>query len=124
MTIVEIGKEPWWKYVLAWPSALLGGFCLLGIPMFMFESWVVSAGYLYLAIFLGLPGAWWLWCNWQDKKAWAEYAKAAQEHLEYSGGKPASFAPPERKPRHWWIVALIVVLAAVAFANFSDMAGM
>lgn len=106
---MKIGREPWWKHTLAWISAVAGGFWLLVAPILLFDSFYDFLASIYLGLWLGLPGMWWLHCHRKDKQVWKEYREQAQY---------GSVATPERTPRRWKLVAFIRFIALIVFDQF------
>ena len=114
--------------MLSWASALVGGFFLVCSPLFLFEDIYDTLACIYLGLWLGLPGIWWLYCNRKDKQAWQTFLKAQSEHVQYAAvlGPQAMASTgvelPQRRPRHWRLVALISFVALLGFDQFSSLA--
>lgn len=124
----EVGREPWWKYALAWASAVFGGFLIAGSLLYIYEDIFDVLSLIYLGLVFGLPGMWWLYCNRKDKQAWQEFVAAQSEHVQYAAilGPQAmqntGVQLPARRPRHWKLVALICFFAIIGFDQFSSLA--
>lgn len=107
------------KTVFAWITIAIG------IMLFLGEI----GGFLFAAAFI-VPGAWWLWCEAQDKKHYNETQEAATNHEQLrklldpqrdslvlnSMGDAPQFTPVNRRWPVVWLTALVLFIAGGSLA--------
>lgn len=113
------------KTVLAWIAIALG-------IILLFSGEI--GGILFAAAFI-VPGAWWLWCEAQDKKHYKETQEAAANHEQLrqlldpqrdslvlnSMGEAPQFTPVNRRWPVVWLTTLVLFIAGGSLApEFED----
>ncbi|OFT30669.1 excalibur calcium-binding domain-containing protein [Corynebacterium sp. HMSC08D02] len=102
------------KTILAWITMAFGAL--------MFSADI--GGILFASAFI-LPGAWWMWCEAQDKKHYKESQEAAMNHKQLrklldperdalvlnSMGDAPQFTPVNRRWPLVWLTALVLFIA-------------
>lgn len=118
------------KKIAAWISLGLGTFFVMSAFMTPVEGTtrVQHIGMaLCIAVFFGLPGAYWHFCNWRDQPKIRRWVSANAQYKEVLGTFSASdrqlFAEPEEFPaipqRYWLAIWLLVVASVFVFGVIS-----
>lgn len=113
------------KKLLAWGAFLWGILCIL-TGVFGEESFAGSIAMLLVGFAFFIPGAWWMYCESEDEKAFRQYQETLQtnenlarfltdaDHLVLQG--MSGVHPPRKKDRKWPLVTVGSIIAFIAGA--------